>query len=116
MLAHSPPLSHINYNDQGRNITTEDEEGTVLALEQHDFYALSIIIKCCLLDCQFSIRLVNSTLERLLLEHGVHHDYLSSEEHNEVDPTEWRKLLRSFNNVTALRFDAGLVKELSRCL
>jgi hypothetical protein len=31
MLAHSPPLPFIiDYNDQGRNITTEDEEGIVL--------------------------------------------------------------------------------------
>jgi hypothetical protein len=46
----------------------------------------------------------------------VRHDYLSSEEHNEVDPTEWRKLLRSSNNVKDLRIDVRLVKEFSRCL
>ena len=50
-----------------------------------------------------------SPLERLL-EHEVRHDYLSSEEHNEVDPTEWRKLL---NNVKDLRVNVGLVNEFS---
>jgi hypothetical protein len=39
-----------------------------------------------------------------------------SEEHNEVDRTEWRKLLRSFRNVKTLRIGNGLVEELSRCL
>ena len=57
-----------------------------------------------------------STPDRLLLEHEVRHDYLPSEEHNKVDPTEWCKLLRSFNNVKGLRVDVGLVKEFSRCL
>ena len=55
-----------------------------------------------------------STVEHLTLTHKVHSR--SSEEHNEVDRTEWRKLLRSFNNVKTLRIDDGLVKELSRCL
>jgi hypothetical protein len=40
----------------------------------------------------------------------------SSEEHNEVDRTEWRKLLRPFSNVKTLRIEKGLVKDLSRCL
>jgi hypothetical protein len=40
----------------------------------------------------------------------------SSEEHNEVDRTEWHKLLRSFHNVKILRIEYGLVKEISRCL
>jgi hypothetical protein len=40
----------------------------------------------------------------------------SSEEHKEVDRTEWRKLLRSFSNVKTLSVDDGLVWELSCCL
>ena len=40
----------------------------------------------------------------------------SSEGHIEVDRTEWRRLLRPFNNVKTLRVNGGLVKELSRCL
>jgi hypothetical protein len=55
-----------------------------------------------------------STVEHLTLTYEVHSQ--SSEEHNEVDRTEWRKLLRSFSNVKTLHFDDGLVRELSRCL
>jgi hypothetical protein len=53
-------------------------------------------------------------VEHLALEHRAHSR--SSEEHNEADRTEWRKLLGSFRNVKALRVAEGLVKELSRCL
>ena len=40
----------------------------------------------------------------------------SAEEHNEVDRAEWRKLLRSFNNLKTLRVHSRLVGDLSRCL
>jgi hypothetical protein len=53
-------------------------------------------------------------VEHLTLEHEEHGR--SSEEHNEVDRTEWRKLLMSFSNVKTLRIAKGLVGELSRCL
>jgi hypothetical protein len=55
-----------------------------------------------------------SAVEHLAFEHKMHSQ--SSEEHNEVDRTEWRKLLRSFGNVKTLRIDDGLVEQLSRCL
>ena len=55
-----------------------------------------------------------SVVEHLTFEHQVHSR--SSEEHNEVDRTEWRKLLRPFRNVKTLRIDNGLVEQLSRCL
>jgi hypothetical protein len=55
-----------------------------------------------------------SGMEHLTLGHEVHSQ--SSEEQNEVDRTEWRKLLRSFRNVKTLHIDNGLVEELSRCL
>jgi hypothetical protein len=55
-----------------------------------------------------------STLEHLTLKHEVHNQ--SYEEHNEVDRTEWRKLLRSFSDVKTLRIEDGLVEELSRSL
>ena len=50
-----------------------------------------------------------SAVEHLALAHDVHS--WSSEEHDEVNRTEWRKLLRLFRNVT-LQID----EELSRCL
>jgi hypothetical protein len=53
-------------------------------------------------------------VEHLTLKHDVHSR--SSEEHNEVDRTEWRNLLNSFSNLKTLRIEDGLVKELSRSL
>ena len=55
-----------------------------------------------------------SAVEHLTFEHWEHGQ--SSEEHNEVDPTEWHKILSSFRNVKTLYIDTGLVEELSRCL
>ena len=55
-----------------------------------------------------------SAVEYLALRHEEHSR--SSEEHNEVDRTEWRKLLRPFRNVKTLWIDEGLVEQLTRCL
>ena len=55
-----------------------------------------------------------SAVEHLTLRHEVHGQ--SSEEHNDVDRIEWRKLLKSFINVKTLHVEDGLVEELSRCL
>ena len=83
---------------------------------------LSIYVYCWHLDWQVSsvARIFNSlsqipsTVEHLTLKQEVYS--CSSEEHNEVDHTEWHKLLRSFSNVKTLHVDDGLVKELSRSL
>ena len=61
-----------------------------------------------------SLSQIFTTVEHLTLEHRVHN--LSSEEHNEVDRSQWRKLLRSFSKVKTLRVDDGLVNEVSRSL
>ena len=84
--------------------------------------AFSMLVDCWHLDWQVSsvARISNalsqifSSMEYLTLSHEVHS--LSSEERNEVDRTEWRKLLRSFSNVKYLDFQDGRVMELSRCL
>lgn len=55
-----------------------------------------------------------SAVEDLTLEHTVHD--LSSEEHNEADRSEWRKLFSSFSSVKTLRIADGLVDQVSRCL
>ena len=55
----------------------------------------------------------NPTLDPTL-EYEVHS--LSSEEHNDVDHIEWRKLLSSFSNVSSLRIDGRIAMQLSRCL
>jgi hypothetical protein len=83
---------------------------------------LSIVVGCWHLDWQVSsvakifnsLSPILSTVEHLTLKHKVHSR--SSEEHNEVDRTEWHRLLRSFSNVKTLFVEQGLVKELSCCL
>ena len=85
-------------------------------------HALSIFFKCCHLDWQASsmaqisssLSQMFSLVEYLVLQHNVHHE--SSEEHNEVDHTEWRKLLRPFSNLKTLQIQRGLFKDFSRCL
>jgi hypothetical protein len=82
----------------------------------------SIIVHCSPLHRQVSsvaqifnaLSQILSVVEQLSLVHRVRS--WSSEEHSEVERTEWRKLLRSFTNVKTLRVHHGLVKELSRCL
>jgi hypothetical protein len=84
--------------------------------------ALSIVVDCWHLDWQVSsaAQIFNAlsqnflAVEHLTFEHEVHSQ--SSEEHNKVDRTEWRKLLGSFSNVKTLRIPDGLVRELSCCL
>ena len=84
--------------------------------------AFSINVDCWHLDWQVSsvaqifnaLSQIFPAVEHLTLAHKVHSR--SSEEHNKVDRTEWRKLLRSFSNVKTLRIEDGLVRELSHCL
>jgi hypothetical protein len=90
--------------------------------EEAKMYALSFNVRCWHLDWQVSyvaqifnaLSPVLSAVEHLTLEHREHRR--SSEEHNEVDCTEWRKLLNLFRNMKTLRIARGLVKELARCL
>ena len=90
--------------------------------EEAKTYSLAINVDSWHLDWQVSSaaqfpKLLSPTfsaVEHLTLEHSVHAQ--SSEDHDEADPTEWRKLLTSFRNVKTLHIAKGLVKELSRCL
>jgi hypothetical protein len=85
-------------------------------------YAFSIYVDSWHLDWQVfsmaqifnSASQIFSAVEHLTLEYEEHS--WSSREHDEVDRTEWRNLLRSFSKVKTLRVQDGLVKELSRCL
>src|SRR5258708_33453429 len=84
--------------------------------------AIFINVSCWHFDWQLSsvaqisneLSQVFSAGEYLSLEHKAHSQ--SSEEHNEVDRSELRKLLKSFSNVKTLIVDDGLVEEVSRCL
>jgi hypothetical protein len=61
-----------------------------------------------------SLNQMFSAVEHLTFQHEVHS--LSSEEHNQVDRTEWHRLLSPFRNVKTLSITKGLVEGLSRCL
>ena len=84
--------------------------------------ALSINVNCWHLDWQVSsmAQILNalnqmfSPVEHLTLQRYKHTQ--SSEERNEVDRTEGRKLLGSFSNVKTLHIGDELVEEFSRCL
>jgi hypothetical protein len=87
-------------------------------------YAIDIRVFCWDLNRQVSsmtqifdsdsLNQMFSAVEHLTLDHEIHSQ--SSEEHNQVDHTEWRKLFRPFRNVKTLRIDNGLVRDISRCL
>ena len=124
-----PRLLHfVDATDNLRFKTVEfwfSEEKVDVVVYPHEeagMFALRIVVICCHLDWQVSsasqifntLSPVFSAVEHLTFEHGEHSR--SSEEHNEVDPTEWHKLLSSFRKVKTLRVSTGLVKELSRCL
>jgi hypothetical protein len=87
-----------------------------------EMYAFAIEVSCWHLDWQVSsmvqisnsLNQVFSAVERLNLVHKVHGR--SSEEHNEFDRAEWRRLLRPFSNVKTLLIFEGLVEDLCRCL
>jgi hypothetical protein len=57
---------------------------------------------------------VLSVVEVLTLSYEVHSQ--SSEWHNQVDPTQWRELLRPFTNVKVLHLQIELVEGLSHSL
>ena len=100
----------------------EGVEVEVYPREEAKTHALSITVESFHLDWQvssvaqisYSLSPAFSAVEHLTLEHVVHGR--SFEEHNEADPTEWRKLFSSFRNVKTLHIAEGLVEELSRYL
>ena len=88
-----------------------------------EMYSFAISVYCWHLDWQISsmTQISNSlgqiffAVEHLTLQHEEHSR--SSEEHNLVDRTEWRRLLSPFRNVKTLQIVVdSLVEELSRCL
>ncbi|SRR6266403_751990 len=93
-----------------------------LFLRETGAFVFTMIVHCRHLNQQVSsvaqissaLGQVLSAVEHLDLEHKTH--TRSSEEHNDIDRIEWRKLLRALNNVKTLHVEDGLVEELSRCL
>jgi hypothetical protein len=113
---------NLRFNRAELLFSDEQVDVTVYPREVGGTYAFSMNVECWHLDWQVSsaaqifnaLSQLLSTVEHLTFEHRVHNR--SSEEHNEVNRTEWRKLLRSFGNVKTLHVNNGLVGELSRCL
>ncbi len=91
-------------------------------LRESGRYTFFIRVYCWHLDQQLSsmtqisnaLSQVFSAADHLSLRHKAHSQL--SEEHNEVDRSELRKLLKSFSNVKTLHVRDGLVEEVSRCL
>ena len=94
----------------------------MMYLREASKYTFRITVECWHLDWQVSsaaqisnaLSRVFSAVEHLTLQHQVHGR--SSEEHNDVDRIEWRKLLEPFSNVKTLLVKDGLVERISRCL
>jgi hypothetical protein len=113
----NPRLESAKFVFRARRVDME-----VYPRGEADMYAFSITVDCGHLDWQVSsvaqisnsLSQLFSAVEHLTLEHEVRG--LSPGEHNEVNRTEWCKLLRSFRSVKTLRIDDGLVEELSQCL
>ena len=90
--------------------------------EEAKTYTLSIVVDCWDLDWQASsaAQISNtlsqkfSSVEQLIFKHKSH--IRSSEEHNDVDHTEWRKLLGSFRNAKTLSIPENFAWKISRCL
>jgi hypothetical protein len=89
--------------------------------EEADMHALSVTVDCWQFDWQlsFAAQIFNSLSPVLSAVENLtfkNRERSQSSEHNEVNRTEWRKLLTPFRNLKTLRIATGLVEDLSRCL
>ena len=122
LLQFKNPTANLRF-DAVRFNFSDDGVGVAFALgEYFDMFIVAIIVECWHLDWQVSsvAQIFNSpgqlfsAVGHLSLNHGEHS--LSTEEHNEVERAEWRRLLSPFSNVKTLQIGDGLVEELSRSL
>jgi hypothetical protein len=108
----------LRFNDITVDFSKEQVNAVTSFPGNADIYLYMRVI-CPHLDLQVSsmaqifnfFRQTFSAVEHLTLS-GEEHSY-SSERHNEVDRTEWLKLLRPFQNVKALHMEYGLLEEIS---
>jgi len=113
---------NLRIDSAGFGFSDENFVSAFCLREEFEMYAVSILVECGHLDWQVSsaaqifnsLGQIFSAVEHLNFEHKVHTQ--SSEEHNQVNRNEWRKLLRPFGNVKTLQIGDGLVEDLSRCL
>ena len=108
--------------DNALIIFKDKQVDALMCPREADTYSFIVSVLCWHLDWQVSslaqisnaLSQLFSSVEHLTLRHDVHGQ--SSEEHDDVDLIEWRKLLRPFRNVKTLDVGKGLVEPLSRCL
>jgi hypothetical protein len=113
---------NLRFDRAGFTFSEKRVDTVLYANGETKVYALGVVVNCCHLDWQVSsmaqishsLSQIFSEVDYLALQHKA--QIGTSEEHNEADLTEWRKLLRPFSNVKTLRIQKGLVKDLSRCL
>jgi hypothetical protein len=102
--------------------SSEEVYAEVYPHEETEKYALQIRVFCWHLDWQLSsvaqifnsLSQMCSEVKGLSVEHDKHGR--STEERNEVDRSEWRKLIMSFSNVKTLRVNHGPFEEPSHHL
>ena len=122
-VPHLQQLMNITENLRFDSVTIQFPDERVCAeLYLREVEMAIIAVNCWHIDWQVSsmvqisnsLSQVFSAAEHLALIYEAH--LQSSEEHNEVNPTEWRKLLMPFRNVKTLRIEEELVEALSYCL
>ena len=124
-VPHLVHLMNITENLQFNSVTVDfsrEQVDTATSFPGNAEIYLYMRVICQRLDWQVSsmaqifhsFRQTFSAVEYLTFS-GEEHNH-SSEEHNEVDRTEWYKLFRSFHNVKILHIEYELVEEISRCL
>ena len=113
---------NLRFDSAAFTFSGERVDTVVFLKAETKTFTIGIVVICWHLDWQVSsvaqvsnsLSQMFSAVDSLVLRHRVHSQ--SSEEHDEVDRTEWRKLLRPFRNVKTLWIDKGLDKDISRCL
>jgi hypothetical protein len=124
LLQSISPTVNLMFDSARFKFSGEDVNVAFSLGDDFEMYVVGIMVECWPLNTQVSsvAQIFNfpsqmfSALEHLTLKHEEQEHSLSSEEHNEVDRTEWRRLLSPFSNVKTLLIIDGLVEELSRCL
>jgi len=114
---------NLRFSYAGLNFSSDEVDVSIYPHEEADLSQFLLIrVLSCHLDWQVSaaaqicnsLNQIFSAMEHLTLGYEDHSQ--SSEEHNEADFIEWRKILRSFSNVKTLCVEDGLDKEIARCL
>jgi hypothetical protein len=114
---------NLRFGNASLGFTSDQVDvATYLHQEADLSQSLHIRLLCPRLDVQVSamaqisnsLSQMFSAVENLILSYEPHSQL--SEEHDEVDRTEWRRILRSFRNVKTLHVADGPDEEITRCL